>query len=60
MNNILREKISEGINFTYIPEEKFKTTVVSFSMFTPLSKSEVSKMLCCRTFFHTAAKNTQI
>ena len=26
MNNILREKISEGINFTYIPEEKFKTT----------------------------------
>lgn len=43
MNNILREKISEGINFTYIPEKKFKTTVVSFSMFTPLSKSEVSK-----------------
>ena len=43
MNNILREKISEGINFTYIPEEKFKPNVISFSMFTPLSKSEVSK-----------------
>lgn len=43
MNNILREKISEGINFTYIPEEKFKTTVVSFSMFTPLSKRKVSE-----------------
>lgn len=43
MNNILREKISEGINFTYIPEEKFKTNVISFSMFTPLSKNEVSK-----------------
>lgn len=43
MNNIVREKLSEGINFTYIPQDKFKTTLISFSMITPLSKEDAPK-----------------
>ncbi len=38
-----RIEICEGVNFTYIPEKKFKTTRLSFSMFTPLSEKYVSK-----------------
>lgn len=43
MNEVIREEISKGVNFTYIPDSKFKTTLISFSMFTPLSEREVSK-----------------
>ncbi len=43
MNNIIRENLLEGINFTYIPQDKFKTTLISFSMITPLSKEDAPK-----------------
>ncbi len=43
MEKIVRLKIYEGVNFTYIPETKFKTTQISFSFFVPLDKNEVSK-----------------
>lgn len=43
MNNIIRKNLSEGINFTYIPQDKFKTTLISFSMITPLSKEDAPK-----------------
>ena len=41
-NQIFRESLTKGVNFTYIPDDKFKTTLISFSMFTPLSENEVS------------------
>ena len=41
-NQIFRETLTQGVNFTYIPDQKFKTTLISFSMFTPLSEREVS------------------
>lgn len=40
---IKRAEICQGVNFTYITEKKFKTTRLSFSMFTPLSEKYVSK-----------------
>ncbi len=43
MDSIKRSEICRGVNFTYIPEKKFKTTRLSFSMFTPLSEENVSK-----------------
>ncbi len=43
MSIIKRVKICDGVNFTYIPEKKFKTTRLSFSMFTPLSEKYVSQ-----------------
>ena len=43
MNEIIRESISQGVNITYIPEKKFKTTLISFSMYTPIEKSKVSQ-----------------
>lgn len=42
-NEILHQEICQGVNFTYIPDNKFKTSLISFSMFTPLSEREVSK-----------------
>ncbi len=42
-NQIIRESLSQGVNFTYIPDSKFKTTLISFSMFTPLCEKDVSK-----------------
>lgn len=41
-NNIVRKSLSEGINFTYIPEDKFKTSFISFSIFSPLDNKYVS------------------
>lgn len=43
MNDIFREKLFDDVNFTYIPKSKFKTAMISFSMFTPLSKDEAAK-----------------
>ena len=43
MPNITRTEIYPGVNFSYIPEEKFKNTIISFSMFTPLDKTCVSQ-----------------
>lgn len=41
-NEILRQEICKGVSFTYIPDTKFKTSLISFSMFTPLSEKEAS------------------
>ena len=43
MNNIITKEICDGVNFTYIPSNKFKTTVVSFSAFSNLNKEDISK-----------------
>lgn len=42
MKNIEHYKIGEGVNFTYIPDSKFKTTLISVAMFSPIIESEVS------------------
>ena len=42
MKNMVTKKICSGVNLTYIPEEKFKTTLISFVMFTPIDKKTVS------------------
>lgn len=43
MPSIKKIEICDNVNFTCIPENKFKTTRLSFSMFTPLSEKYVSK-----------------
>ena len=43
MNNIITKEICDGVNFTYIPSNKFKTTVISFSAFSNLNKEDISK-----------------
>ncbi|MBR0423624.1 MAG: insulinase family protein [Clostridia bacterium] len=43
MPNITRTEIFPGVNFSYIPEKKFKNIAISFSMFTPLNKNCASK-----------------
>ncbi|MBQ6143277.1 MAG: insulinase family protein [Clostridia bacterium] len=43
MPNITRTEICEGVNFSHIPENKFKNELISFSMFTPLDKKHVSQ-----------------
>ena len=43
MNNIKRINIGENINFTYIHENKFKTTSVSVLMLVPSDKQYVSR-----------------
>lgn len=42
MKNIKHYRISEEINFTYIPNTKFKTTLISVAMFTPMDKKTAS------------------
>lgn len=43
MSNITRLEICPGVNISYIPENKFKNALISFSMFTPLDKKYVSQ-----------------
>ena len=43
MENIKRFDLGKGINFTYIPYSKFKTTQLSICMFYPLKKETASK-----------------
>lgn len=42
MPNIITKQVCEGVNLTYIPEQKFKTALISFSMITPMDKQNVS------------------
>lgn len=42
MRNIEHYNIGEGVNFTYIPDSKFKTTLISVAMFLPIIESDVS------------------
>lgn len=58
---IVRKNLSEGVNFTYIPEEKFKTTLISFSMFVPLDNKYVSSnALLADLLSHSCEKYTKI
>lgn len=43
MDNIIKTQICDGVNLTYIPEKKFKTALLSFSMIIPMEKENVSK-----------------
>lgn len=43
MKNIITKEICNGVNFTYIPSNKFKTTAIYFSAFLPLDKENISK-----------------
>ena len=43
MPNIITEQICSGVNLNYIPEQKFKTALLSFSMITPMDRETVSK-----------------
>lgn len=43
MPSITRTEICKGVNFSYIPENKFKNALISFSMFIPLDKKSVSQ-----------------
>ena len=43
MDNIIKTQICDGVNLTYIPEKKFKTALLSFSMIIPMEKEKVSK-----------------
>ena len=43
MKNIITKEICNGVNFTYIPSDKFKTTAIYFSAFLPLDKENISK-----------------
>lgn len=42
MENITKFQICEGVNLTYIPEQKFKTALLSFSMIIPMDENNVS------------------
>lgn len=43
MDNIKKHSIGQNINFTYIPESKFKTTTISVLIFAPLDEKYASK-----------------
>ncbi len=43
MQSMVKSEICKNVNFTYIPDKKFKTAIISFSMFTPLDKKCASK-----------------
>lgn len=43
MDNIIKTQICEGVNLTYIPEKKFKTALLSFSMIVPMEEENISK-----------------
>ncbi len=43
MENIIKKEICPNVNFTCIPDKKFKTTIISFSMFTPLNEQNISQ-----------------
>lgn len=57
MSFIKRTEICDGVSFTYIPEKKFKTTRLSFSMFTPLSEKYVSKNAVLSKLLAHSCKN---
>ncbi len=43
MPDIITKQLCEGVNFTYIPEQKFKTALISLSMIRPINEKNVSE-----------------